>query len=68
MKPKVFLSQDGDSHWYVVLADKRKEWEAWRDIPSDDQRSWTVPDFAKELAISPQLVEFYDEEINRWDL
>lgn len=48
-----FLDQDNSSHWHLVPADKRKEWEEWRDSDSDD-----VPDFAEALGGGPNQVEF----------
>ena len=28
---RYFLDRDDDSHWYIVRADRRTEWETWRD-------------------------------------
>jgi|GEM_PF-3070965 len=58
MSETYFLSQDNDSHWYVVPRSKQKEWEAWLDIPEDDEASWDVPSFAEEVGGSPELVSF----------
>jgi hypothetical protein len=57
---RFFLAQDGDCHWYVVPAARREEWEAWREIPSEDERAWEVPSFARELGGSPSMVTFVD--------
>lgn len=53
-----FLAQDDDSHWYLVPVSKRAEWDAWRNIPSDNPESWNVPDFAQAVD-GPHTVEFY---------
>lgn len=62
MKPKssirYFLSQDQSSHWYLVEADKRAQWDKWNEIPEDDPKAWETPTFAHALGGSPNLVEF----------
>lgn len=59
--PEYFvLTRDNDSHWYVIPADKQSEWDDWCSIPSDDERSWTPPAFAKATGGSPSLVRFSD--------
>lgn len=60
---RYFLDQDNDCHWYVVPAASRAEWEAWRAIPSDDERAWEPPAFAMPLGGSPTLVTFTDPMI-----
>lgn len=57
------LSMDNDGHWYVIPVAKQPEWGAWLDIPSDDERAWEVPDFAKRVGGAPCLVTFSDPEI-----
>lgn len=57
---RFFLSQDQSCHWYLVPAEHREEWNAWCDIPESDERSWEVPDFAKALGGSPELITFTD--------
>ena len=59
---KFFLDQDNSSHWYIVEASKRAEWEAWLEIPEDDERSWEPPECAERLDLSPNRVEFADVE------
>ncbi len=59
---RYFLSQDNSSHWYIVDASKRSEWEAWREIDEDDERSWEAPEFADRLDGDPGRVEFTDPE------
>lgn len=53
-----YLTQDNDSHWYVVPVARREEWDAWRNLDSDDKRAWTPPSFAVEVGGSPSQVEF----------
>lgn len=53
-----YLTQDNDSHWYVVPVARREEWDAWRNLDSDDERAWTPPSFAVEVGGSPSQVEF----------
>lgn len=55
---KVFLDQDQDCHWYMVQADKRKEWDDWVNMNQDDPAAWDAPEFAKPLGGGPQEVEF----------
>ena len=43
---KFFLSQDESCHWYVIPALHREKWEAFLDIPEDDERSWDAPEWA----------------------
>jgi len=61
---RFYLSRDNDSHWYVIPAAKRREWEEWLDIPEDDERAWEVPDFARPVGGSPTLVTFTDPEVS----
>ncbi|MEV4606226.1 hypothetical protein MRBLMR1_001170 [Neorhizobium sp. LMR1-1-1.1] len=60
---RFYLSQDNDGHWYVVPVAKRQEWITWLEIPSDDDRAWTPPEFAKQVGGSPCLVMFTNPEI-----
>ena len=55
---RFFLTQDNDSHWFIVPVDKRDEWDEWCEIPSNDERAWDVPDFARALGGSPSNVTF----------
>jgi hypothetical protein len=59
---RFFLSQDNDSHWYVVPLAKRVAWDEWCDIPSDDERSWDVPEWAAPVGGSPSLITFTDPQ------
>lgn len=53
-----FLSQDHDCHWYMIPADKRREWSEFLSIDPDDDRSWDVPEWAHGLGGGPEQVEF----------
>ena len=55
---RCFLDQDNSSHWYVVEADKRAEWNAWCALSEDDERSWDAPSFAHQVGGAPSQVEF----------
>jgi hypothetical protein len=46
-RTKYILGQDNSCHWYLLPADKKEEWEEWLDISEEDERSWTLPEFAK---------------------
>jgi hypothetical protein len=58
-----FMSRDSSSHWYIVPAAKRAEWDAWCDMDEDDERAWVVPEYAERLNGSPELVEFRRAEL-----
>lgn len=53
-----FLSQDNDCHYYLVPADKREAWNAWRELDGVDERSWMVPEYAIRVNGSPAQIEF----------
>lgn len=55
---RFFLGSDNDSHWYIVPACKRTEWEEFCNIPEDDERSWNVPAFAEPLGGCPSAITF----------
>ena len=58
-----FLSQDGDAHWYLVPLARKTEWEAWQHLDRDDEASWDVPDFAREVGGAVSRVTFTSPEI-----
>lgn len=58
MTQRYFLAQDNDSHWYVVQANRRKEWDDWCEIDSDDERAWTAPEFATAVGGAPSMITF----------
>lgn len=57
---RYFLGQDNSSHWYLVLEDSRLHWEAWRNLPEEDERSWNEPWYASRLNGGPGSVTFID--------
>jgi hypothetical protein len=59
---RYFLSRDNSSHWYLVPADKRAEWNAWCDLDEDDERSWDTPEWARRLSGSPSRITFTDPQ------
>ncbi len=63
IKVRYFLSSDDDGHDYLIPESKRKEWTAFRNIPSDDELSWDVPDFVINLGMSLELVTFENVKI-----
>lgn len=60
---RYYLSADNDCHWYVVPLARKAEWEAWLDIPEDDERAWEPPDFAIAVGGAPCLVTFSEPVI-----
>lgn len=58
---RFFLAQDDSCHWYLIPDSCRAEWEVWANIPSGDERSWEVPDFARSVG-GPHAVTFTDPE------
>lgn len=57
---RYFVDQDHDCHWYIVPSHREDEWNAWLAIPSDDERSWDVPEWATEVGGAPNRVTFID--------
>lgn len=62
-RPRYFLDTDNDGHWHIVPIARGGEWHVWLAIPSDDEVSWTVPEWAKSVGGSQTLVTFEDPEI-----
>lgn len=54
---KYFLDSD-DGHWYIVEENSRKQWNKWRNLNSDDEKSWVTPKFAKSIGGAPNNVIF----------
>jgi hypothetical protein len=46
---KYILAQDNSCHWYLLPFEKKAEFDEWLEIDEDDERSWTPPEFAKEI-------------------
>jgi hypothetical protein len=59
---RYFLDTDDDGHWYLVPVAKRDDWSRWRNIPSEDERSWEAPGYAKRLGGVPNRMTFADPE------
>lgn len=57
-KERFFLGSDDDGHWFLIPADMRDTWMEWRDLDSEDERSWDVPKGAIALNGHPTWVEF----------
>lgn len=58
MSERFFLSQDKDSHWYLIPEDKREDWYTWCDLDTDDDASWDVPSYAEAINGPPSVVTF----------
>ena len=54
------LIQDNDGHWYVIPADRGKDFNQWLELDPDDDKSWTKPEYADDVGGSPTLVKFKD--------
>lgn len=61
---RYFLSTDNDCHHYLIPVDQWQAWDMWRDIPSEDERAWRVPDYTIEIGGSPSRVTFEKPEID----
>jgi hypothetical protein len=59
------LVSDNDAHWYVIPASCERDWEDFREIPEDDERSWDVPTYAAAIGGSPSLLKFKQPRIKR---
>lgn len=57
------ITSDNDGHHYVIPKACEDKWSKWLDIPSDDERSWDVPDYAEAVGGSPTLVSFPSYDI-----
>lgn len=58
MAQRFYLDTDNSSHWYIIPMARRKDWERFLELPEDDEASWTVPTYAREVGGSPTLVTF----------
>lgn len=63
MEERYFLDTDEDGHWYVVPVSRKADWEAWQDLPEDDEQTWEPPDFARQVGGAPSLVTFTDPQV-----
>lgn len=55
---RYFLGQDQSSHWYLVPANRREEFERWAAIDEEDSRGWLAPDYVTEIGCHISLLEF----------
>ena len=46
---RYFVGSDRSAHRYLIPVEKRQEWEEWCGIDEDDERSWVIPAFARQL-------------------
>lgn len=52
-----FIDSDGSGHWYLIPFDKKEHWREWTSIDEEDERSWSVPEYAKRIQ-DPSSVYF----------
>lgn len=57
-----YLSQDNDTHWYVIPVEYEDEWRDFLDLDSDDPSSWDTPEWAEAIGGSPSNVIFHSYE------
>jgi len=48
-KKQFIAATDNDGHRYQIPKNKLQDWLQWSEIPSDDERSWDVPDYAERI-------------------
>jgi hypothetical protein len=53
-----FMDQDQLGQWHVVDSLRRKEWEEWKALPEDVQKTWEAPIYAIRLTCPPSHIEF----------
>jgi hypothetical protein len=58
MNNEYMLVQDQSSHWYLIPADRRPEWDAWSELDEDDEAAWDAPEFAVPVNGNPSRVVF----------
>lgn len=57
-KRRYFLDADNDGNWYLIPVERRKEWDAWTELDSDDEGIWDVPTFAEKRNRPVNFLEF----------
>lgn len=62
MSNRYFLDRDNSGHWYVVPERYRTEWEAWVELPEEDEASWEVPAYARALGTALSCCTFTDPQ------
>lgn len=55
------LVQDESCHWYLIPADKKKEFYAW--FETEDYENGIEPDWANHFGSGPEQVTFENPEI-----
>lgn len=53
--------KDNDSHRYQIPVSKKDDWDTFCEIPSDDEASWDVPEWAERIDGMP--VRSYKESL-----
>ena len=53
--------KDNDTHRYQIPRSKKEEWDAFLEIPEDDERSWDVPEWAERIDGMP--VKSFKEQV-----
>lgn len=46
MSERYFIGVDNSGHQYAVPVAKENEWQAWCDLPEDDEAGWEPPEYA----------------------
>ena len=49
LEARYFIGGDNSGHEYVVPVDRHTEWNAWTELPEDDERGWTEPVYAMRI-------------------
>jgi ferric-dicitrate binding protein FerR (iron transport regulator) len=60
--PRYFFAQDNSSHWYLVDADRREEWQRWCELDDEHPASWDVPEYAQRLEGGVSQVTFTEPD------
>ena len=54
--PYILACNDGD--WFIIPKSCEAEFDKWVQRPTDDERSWETPSFAKRIGGCPSRVQF----------
>jgi hypothetical protein len=46
---RYFVGSDNSGHEYYVPISKRDDFQAWAELPEDDEAGWEVPEYAKRI-------------------
>jgi hypothetical protein len=58
-----FIGHDCSGHTYLVPLARAAEWEAFCELPEDDERSWDVPAWAGRL--DGRRLTFTDPQVDK---